>query len=375
MRCPSLHFTRLTLSGVLVFLAGCGSTPVIVPNKTISVTTSAPQLVAAKDQRFLYEGRFDFSDPASPPVVWQGSRISLDFSGSALTVRFGPSVEQNFFNLTVDAQTEIIAVPAGAGGSYVWPKPLGDIRHRLILFKRTEAAKGQVRFLGVELAGGAQAWAPAPSDYHLKMEFFGDSVMVGACNEDGATDQWETLRTHNNALSYPALTSAAFRADYRCMAVSGMGISTGYVDVKAGQVWDKLYPRADSPRADLKAWQPNVALVNYGENDDSFTRNQQQPFPTDYAGGYVALIKAIRAAYPHTHLVLMRGGMFGGAKSPVFRAAWEAAVQALESKDLAISHFVFTHWSANHPRVSDHRAMADELTAWLKVQPFMQRFL
>ena len=66
--------------------------------------------------------------------------------------------------------------------------------------------------------------------------------------------------------------------------------------------------------------------------------------------------------------------MFGGSQSAPLREAWTAVVQELEAGDPAISHFVFTHWSSNHPRGSDHRAMADELIAWLKQQPFMRKY-
>ena len=207
------------------------------------------------------------------------------------------------------------------------------------------------------------------------MEFFGDSITVGACNEDGAADQWEDFRTHNHALSYDYLTSQAWHADHRAMAVSGMGIAIGWTEVKAGQVWDRVYPVADAPRADLKAWQPDVAFIHLGENDDSFPRAHGQPFPARYTAGCVALVRAIRAAYPQTHLVLLRGGMYGGAQSAPLREAWEAAVKELETGDVAVSHFVFAHWSALHPRVADDQAMAGELVAWLKAQPFMRRFL
>jgi hypothetical protein len=63
--------------------------------------------------------------------------------------------------------------------------------------------------------------------------------------------------------------------------------------------------------------------------------------------------------------------MYGGSQSPSLRKAWESAVSRLEGDDAKISHFVFSHWSKNHPRVADDRAMADELVAWLKVQDFM----
>ncbi len=335
----------------------------------------AAQLIPASAACFRYEGRFDFTDPARPMVVWQGSRIGLEFEGVLLRVCFGTAVDQNVFNLTLDGQTEIVAVPAGASWILAWPHLLPNTRHQLTLFKRTEAAAGQVRFAGVEIAAGAQTWLPPANGYKLKMEFFGDSITAGACNEDGDADQWDDRRTHNHALSYSTLTAAAFHADYRCMAVSGMGIAAGYVEVKAREVWDKIYPRVDSPRADLKAWQPDVAFVNLGENDDSFSRSINQSFPPGYTAGYVALVQAIRVAYPHVHLVLLCGGMYGGAKSPELRSAWAAAVAEVEACDPAVSHFVFQHWSSNHPRVSDHQAMAAELTAWLKPQPFMLRFL
>ena len=342
---------------------------------TVSAAEPALKLLPASDARYRYEGRFDLADPAQPVVIWSGSRISLDFAGDRLALAFGAVVDQCVFNVTVDGATEIADLRNGAAARYVWPQPLSAGRHHLEIFKRSEAAKGHAAFRGAELAAGAQAWAPPAPAYRLKIEFFGDSITAGACNEDGEKDQWDDFRTHNHALSYGYLTSQALSADHRAMAVSGMGIRIGYVDVLAGQAWDKLYPRANSPRADLAAWQPDVAFVNFGENDDSFTHGHQLPFPPDWVAGYVALVRSIRTAYPHAQIVLLRGGMSGGAKSERLIPAWESAVHEVEATDPHVAHFVFTHYSALHPRVADDRAMAAELTAWLKRQPFMTPFL
>ncbi len=345
------------------------------PADPISVQVPGWQIVPANDPRLFYEGRIDFSSAASPVIVWAGSRISLDFDGALLALRFGAATGQNFFNVQVDGVNEIVAVRAGGAQRIEVPVPTAPVRHRLLVFKRSEASTGQVRFEGVELAAGAQARAPEPPKYRVRFEFFGDSITVGACNEDGATDQWTDIRTHNHALSYDHLASRALQADHRAMAVSGMGVATGWTNVKAGQVWDRLYPVADAPRADLKAWQPDVAFVNLGENDDSFSRAHGQPFPADFTAGYVSLVKGIRAAYPQAHLVLLRGGMYGGKNSAPLREAWAAAVKELEAGDPAVSHFVFSHWTDTHPRVADDRVLAGELVTWLKSQPFMRRFL
>jgi lysophospholipase L1-like esterase len=337
-------------------------------------TSRLPLQIPAADARFRYEGRFDFSNSNAPVIIWQASRIRLDFKGATLGLLFDDARGQCFFNAEVDGSNTVVEVREGKPAQPATLNGFDPGRHHLVLFKRSEADAGTVHFRGVELAAGGKAWAPPPAACQLRMEFFGDSITVGACNEDGDTDQWDNRRTHNAALSYAALTANAFSADYHNIAVSGMGIATGWVDKKAGAVWNKIYPNPASPHADLTQWVPQVVFVNFGENDDSYPRAHGQPFPASYTDGYIALIRAIRTAYPAAHIVLLRGGMFGGAQSEPLRQAWESAVMQLEATDRAISHFVFAHWTRNHPRVADNRAMADELIAWLKQQPFMHSY-
>lgn len=330
------------------------------------------QAVAASDARFRYEGRFDFTNPAAPVVIWQDSRIAIDFEGAELRLNFDDVKGQCFFNAEVDGAITVVALRANESTHQVEFASLSAGRHRLVLTKRSEAAAGTVRFRGLVLAKGAQVWAPTRPEYKLRMQFFGDSITAAACNEDGDVDQWDDRRTHNSTRGYAAMTAAAFSADHRNIAVSGMGIATGWTEMKSGQIWDRVRPDPTSPRADSQAWVPDVVFINLGENDDSFTKAKQQPFPaTEFTAGFVTLVGAMRKEYPHATIVILRGGMYGGAQSERLRGPWEKAVAALEANDPAVAHFVFTHWSKNHPRVADHRAMADELIAWLREQPFM----
>lgn len=364
MKTPSAS-TALALTALLLF-SGFGSP---MPAKEFPAPRGV--VIDAADPRLRYDGRIDFSDRAAPVLVWQGTRVVLEFTGESLTLRFARADGQNCFDATIDGAQHLVVLKAGEAQPTWTAEKLGPGRHRLELFKRTEAAAGSVRFAGITLAPGAEAFAPPPAPATRWM-FFGDSITAGACNEDGAADQWEDRSTHNNARSYAALTAAAFPVDYRNIAISGMGVCEGYVDIKAGGAWDRFLPRADSPRADhdVVAWKPDVLFVNLGENDDSFTRNARRPFPADFAKDYVALVRAMRAAWPDAQVVLLRGGMFGGAKSEPLRRAWESAVAELERSDPRVTHFVFQHWSGTHPRVTDTQAMAAELTAWLRTQPF-----
>ncbi|RXK55158.1 hypothetical protein ESB00_04475 [Oleiharenicola lentus] len=337
----------------------------------VSSFAAPTPMLSASDSRFRYEGRFDRADPAQPVVIWAGDRISVDFEGGALAVHFGPATGQSFFNVTVDGVT---AVASGADGRFAWPHPLAPGRHQLRIVKRSEADAGHVVFRGIEVAVGARAWAPAAPAYKLRLQFLGDSITAGANNEDAEVDQWEDRRTHNHALSYGFLTSQELGADHRAVAVSGMGIGEGFVPMRVAETWDKVYPRDRPERVDRSVWVPDVVAVNFGENDSAFPRTEGRPFAKDFAVRYVAFIRSVRAAWPKAQLVLLRGGMSGGANDPDLRAAWEAAVQELEADDPRISHFVFNHWTGHHPRVADHRVMAAELTGWLKRQPWMAPF-
>ena len=364
----------------LVALSSCASWPGASSPPVAATKLTAPasrndrltQRIPASDPRFRYAGRIDFSDTNAPAVIWQASRISIDFEGSAVRLLFDGAKGQNFFDAQVDSSNTVVEAREGMPVNPATLSGFGPGRHHLTLFKRSEANAGTVRFRGIDIVPKTKVWMPTPPHYRLAMEFIGDSITVGACNEDGAADQWDDRRTHDCALSYATLTAAGFSADYRNIAVSGMGIATGWVPMKAGEIWDRLYPDTNSPPANLRAWTPNVVFVNLGENDDSYPRAHGQPFPAAFADGYIALIHAIRAAYPNTRIVLLRGGMFGGAQSEPLRRAWDSAVTQLESTDQGVSHFVFQHWTSTHPRVADDRIMANELIAWLKSQDFLQ---
>lgn len=118
------------------------------------------------------------------------------------------------------------------------------------------------------------------------------------------------------------------------------------------------------------AWTPDLIFLNYGENDDSFTSGEGRPFPAAFTEEYVALVRSMRAAWPQARIVILRGGMFGGSQSECLCGSWEAAVAQLERADPGIAHFAFEHWTPHHPRVSDHKIMADALVAWLRGPSF-----
>ena len=327
--------------------------------------------VRASDPAFRYQGRFDLSDPAAPVVVWESSRILVDFTGKSLVLLFGKATDQNFFDAQVDGESRVVAVAAGVQAAVVWPGQLGAGLHRLVLTKRSEASAGSVAFRGIEVGCDAAVENPVAGRAAFKMLFFGDSITAGACDEDGNVDQWDSRRTHNANMSYAALTADAFGADFENISVSGIGVVTGYVDVTFEEIWDRLYPVRGSPRADLTAWRPDVIFINLGGNDTAYPKSRGKPFPLTFADRYFKAVSEVRSAYPDAEIVMLRGGMSETETDPVLIAAWTDAVRRFEAHDRRSTHFVFVHHTDLHPRVADHRLMAAELCRWLSGQAFM----
>jgi hypothetical protein len=344
--------------------------------KSNAQTAETQQRISADDPRFLYEGRFNFTDTNAPVVIWEASRISLDFEGETLGLIFDNIKGQNFFNVEVDGSNTIVEASEGKPVDPERLSGFGPGRHHLVLFKRSEATAGTLRFRGVDLAAGAKAWAPKLPAYKLRMEFFGDSCSVGACNEDGPVEQWTNRRTHNSALSYTTLLASAFSGDHRNISVSGMGVVTGYTKMKTEEILDRLYPTTDLPRADLTKWIPDVVLVEVGGNDFTFTEQNKQPFPEGFTDGYVRLVHSVRKIYPTAHIVLLGGSLISELpRSVKLDKAWELAVLRIEAEDKAVSHYVCKHPVKGHPRVADHLALSKEIITWMKQQKFMQPYL
>jgi lysophospholipase L1-like esterase len=364
---------RVALAGLACLFAPASAVYAQDAGSAAAVTRGSQlhRVVGASDQAFRYQGRLDLTDPAAPVVAWESSRISADFSGVSLSLLFGQATGQNFFDAKVDGESRIVAVEAGPRTTIVWPGPLGPGLHHLALVKRSEASAGSAAFRGIEIGSDAVAGKPVAGKGSLGILFFGDSITAGACDEDGAADQWDDRRTHNASKSYAALTADAFGADFENISVSGIGIVTGYVDVTFGEIWDRLYPVHGAPKADLTAWRPDVIFLNFGGNDTSFSKSKGRPFPASFADSYFKVVSEVRSAYPGAELILLRGGMSETETDPVLIAAWTDAVRRVEAQDPHSTHFVFTHYTDLHPRVADHRLMADELCRWLRGQPFM----
>ncbi len=322
------------------------------------------RLVQPSDEGLVPVGRIDRTAPNAPVFIWQGTEVRARISGGRIGARFSDSWGGTCFNLVVDGRATVLKLVDNGIHDYILDLVLPEGEHEVSLFKRTEAYSTRATFLGLIVETNA-AVLPRPPERRLLIEFFGDSITAGACNEDPGEDQYDDVSTHDNYLAYGAITARNLGADYLCTAVSGVGISYSWNPRLLPRIYDRLYPEPTSPRYDFSGRKPDIVVINVGQNDYGFPLSIGKPFPIDFRDRYVRFVHDIRGLYPEAFIVCAIGGMTAYRESAELRAAFDGAVAGLKAEDGRILSYCFRAASRNHPRVAIHRKLAGELTAFL----------
>lgn len=337
--------------------------------RKVGAVPSGFKLVSPEEKELYYVGRFPEKVGPSPVFAWQGSELLARFSGRRLGFRFAaPTIGPVFFNVIVDGENRLLEIDKEGPFNYLLEPELGEGEHELVLYKRTEAFIGSVAFLGLLTEEGARL-GPKPEAQGLRIEFYGDSITAGACNDEPGEDQYEDQSTHDNYLSYGSIASRELGAEYVSIAVSGSGICESWNPILMQSVWDKAGcdpSGRPSGQWDFSGRRPDIVVINLGQNDYGFPLSQGRPFPADFAERYVSFVRGIRGVYTEAGIVCAIGGMTAWRESADLKAAWEGAVAQLKAADGLIFDYRFMAFSSNHPRVPLHRILASELAAYIR---------
>lgn len=327
-------------------------------------------LIPATDARLRWVGRIGpGAAPQSRLLVWSGSELRARFTGRELSLEFSSTHwGTSHFTVEIDGRRHPLAVPGQAWTAWRLREPLAEGEHTLRLVKRTEAPMAEVSFHGLRLASGGELLAPPPAR-PLKLAFYGDSITAGACNGDVADDQYEDLYPHDGTRAYGAVTAERLGADYVGIAVSGIGITATWGELLMPQVWNRYAPRLDAPVAPPDPREPDVVLLNLGQNDHGFPASKGLAMAPDFGERYLAFVRQLRGRYPHASIVLLMGGMSAPREQPAIPHAVQRAVQTLRGEgDTRVWSYRFDAFAWAHPRIDVHALMANELTRFLQTE-------
>lgn len=263
----------------------------------------------ANDSRIEYAGR----------VLVEGTDVSYDWSGVYFRVKFsGPYLAMKcsdtrncWFNLWTDKEMGPEAdrkfMVAAKDTLIVLADGLGKGEHEVILQKRTEGEQGRFTVHSF-LSAGELLQANGRKERHI--EFVGDSYTCGYGTESNNKYDPFKAETENCNLTYAAIASRYFNADYNLVSHSGQGIARNYDNFGAGYHMPHRYTQVfDTEKEPLwepsnGAYTPDIVVIYLGTNDFS---TQQQPLEVNFRNNYITLLKQIKANYGEDIPVLCMG--------------------------------------------------------------------
>ena len=315
-----------------------------------------------------YSGRIDYSNPKQPIFYWAGTAIKTQFTGTTLGVCLFNPKGDNFYNVFIDGTPYLIK--CGKGDSlYNVASKLSSGIHALQITRRTDPTSALNKFEGLAIDKNATVTKPAPAP-KLKFEIYGNSITsgVGILDEGGKNNN--DPNTWDNNSAYGAITSRNLNAEYRCISRSGIGFIISWFPLIMPEMYDRLNPADPNSKWDFSKWTPDIVVINLGQND-SWLISRLKPVPQEpeIIQRYCDFVSLIRAKYPKAAIFCALGSMdatkVGSPWPGYIRTAVKKLKDEKSDKNIYAMMFPFTNKQA-HPTISDHKQMADSLTAFIK---------
>lgn len=316
----------------------------------------------ASDSRISYIGR-TLSDGRNVSFDWSGTMMKIRFAGSYLAIRCSDT-KANYFNVWVDhipgPEADNVIRTCGPDTVVVIAENAGNGVHDVVLQKRTEGEQGKVTVHNV-ITDGELLCAEGPGQRHI--EFIGDSYTCGFGTENSvATDPFKP-ETENCNLTYAAIASRYFNADYTLVCHSGQGISRNYDGFRPGYTMTDRYSQTFDEEEETQ-WDasygryPDIVVIYLGANDFS---TEMQPSKQTFIDRYCELLSKVKQNYGENIPVLCAAakldpGIFEYVKSACIASGFKnVAYIPIEDKVHDSGSDLGACW---HPNYSGQKKMA-----------------
>ena len=334
----------------------------------------AQQFVAPSQHKQQTAGRIALKQKNEAVIYWPGSSFRLRFKNStSVKAVLKDQNGQNYFNVILDDHFVKTILLDTTKQVYELCSGLAPGVHTLELSKRADWFRGETSFYGFELERGSKVLKlPAPK---RRIEFYGNSITVGAAVEDTQTDQGDGIYT-NNYRSYAAITARHFNAGYTCIASSGIGLMVSWGSLIMPDIYDRLNPDDATSKWDFsKAPAPDIVVVNLFQNDYSITQLPQHeqfkkrfghtaPTEDSIIAAYARFIQQIRGHCPRAAIICALGSMDAVKPGSLWPGYIKKAVAQMNDP-LIYTHFFSPIHSGKHPKTDEQEAMAKSLIRFI----------
>ncbi|HEY4153894.1 MAG TPA: hypothetical protein VGM24_00650, partial [Puia sp.] len=273
--------------------------------------------IGADDPRIQYQGRIGRANGGVAEIYWPGSSAKIKFRGTGLKAVLRDEKGYNYFNVIIDDSPVTAIRLDTTEKTYVLASGLPEGTHTIELSKRADWFRGKTWFYGFETDEGAQLFRlPEKKE---TIEFYGNSITVGAAVEDYHGDSGDSTMT-NNYRSYASITARHFKANYSCIASSGIGLMLSWGSLIMPEIYDRLNPDDSLSKWDFSRAKADIVVINLFQNDcalvnlpdhPQFKRRfgDRAPSQDFIINAYRKFVTDIRRHYPEAAIICVLGSM------------------------------------------------------------------
>lgn len=268
-----------------------------------AASCSEAVMVPPSDENIQYFGRWEMVDDACQ-TGYGATYIKANFYGTGITAY--TSGKMSWWRCSIDGGELQKFDPAQGEIVLAEGLPLGE--HSIFLTRSTEGEFGINEFKGFNVHQGHML--PPDRVKQRRIEFVGDSITAGACNDGPQSAAWYDKQDNN--MSFAPQLARMLDADYSVTAKSGEGVLRNYGEIDPPYrgvhtadryPWSFYYGTFDD---DNKKWNfdkfpVDLVIVSIGTND--FSWNKPLPDKTMFIGKYKELIATIRAYNPKSVII------------------------------------------------------------------------
>lgn len=298
-----------------------------------------------------YEGRILKTNDAAI-LSWSGSSVTVLLKGTNLSVILKDADTSNYYNVIIDDKKIFKIHTDTTKKTYVLASGLTDAKHTIQLFKRTEWANGKTWLYGFETSNDTKILHAHPPSKR-KIEFYGNSITCGsAIIEDSKGNNSGNGCFQNNYLSYVAITARHFKAQYSCIARSGIGIMVSWNRLIMPEMYDRLDATDSTSKWNFKKYIPDVVVVNLFQNDSylitdtgnaqfKYRFGKKAPDKSFIIDSYKLFIKKLWEKYSNAYIICVLGNMDATRESSPWPGYIQCAVEQMNDPKIFTHFFQF----------------------------------
>ncbi len=340
---------------------------------TLSAQTKGYHYIPANNPYIHYIGRVSFKTPTSPCMVFPGTGMQVEFTGTSLRMKAKP--RSGYFMVRTDGLTPHKIFFSAKDSILTVAQGLKNKKHLSTIMLVYEGYADRPEFRGFYTDRTATV-LPFKTNKKLKLEFIGNSITCAYGVEAQSEKDHFSNATENFYYSYANLTAQALNAQNMVVARSGIGIYRNYAGPQNGSKdnmskWYDYTLIFDSTQVwNPKRYIPDVICVNLGTNDLSTTPYNLKLFKSYYKRFMIHL----HTLYPKAKIIMATGCMLHDKALDDQRKTLDEILKELKATGYkSIYRFDFTpsdgslgYGADSHPSKAQHRKMAGELVPFIK---------